>query len=838
MAFPNRVLPTIVGNGGFTGKTLRVDLTTRTWVAEPTLGVWSNGNTPFVAGSGTDHSKFWGGNGQAYKVLWDEVPNSVKWYDPGNRIMFGWGPMGGSGAPSSGRTSITSLGPVNCAPGSTINGQTINCTPSTNVLDGYMVGAVVNGHMGGHFSAECKYAGWDGIVVQGKASGPVYIAIRDNDVQIVDCPQLWGCGIFRTTVEISQAMGPGCHVAAIGQAGQNLVPESVVMCDKSHGAGAGMGAVLGSKNCVGIGALGTGTVKIACGKTKWRMLIENAVRIQGSCYNACGPNAPQAWAEYWSSGVRWYAKKGQYWGAANPPVETGACDPHETDAAGNPTWRQNMGYRSFKSDPGVYGEKFTVRMDGCNACPVRCHQMINVPSASKWDTPDTYATNTCSGWWAATSIMDTSKFTVAMATAGDVAMTKLEQYVVGHNVQDDYGLWCNYQAWAGYFNYLMGDGTAPIIKKNVLGNTMNVLGTSVDEWNYLTKGSALGDSTKAGYSATGTNNDTALAGFITLRQSGDLRAIRECCRLMARIGTPTKLGLALGQQTEWILGNWTEVDGVTPLRAGFLASSNSTSYWGFGGAWHHGDYETGMLLNIGYNTHPQNHTWGPITQGGSPWPDGVRIPIVEDVFVKLGYGKGMGLSSDYTTLMCQEKARAARFSQSQKDMCDSTGLCNWTYPFTYSPLKERGYRGDLTLPCQYFNALTGSNLTPYQFELESERFFVLQCCLTLKRFGNINRRAFHDTAGAGGRGQQGTPGANNRLTQWNTAGGVLESYYKEMRWDIATGAPTVESLAALGLDAAHGTDVAGYFSGAGMPLPHLPASDPLLPYPAGADADF
>ena len=103
MAFPNRVLPTIVGNGGFTGKTLRVDLTTRTWVAEPTLGVWSNGNTPFVAGSGTDHSKFWGGNGQAYKVLWDEVPNSVKWYSPANRIHFGWGPMAGSGAPSSGR---------------------------------------------------------------------------------------------------------------------------------------------------------------------------------------------------------------------------------------------------------------------------------------------------------------------------------------------------------------------------------------------------------------------------------------------------------------------------------------------------------------------------------------------------------------------------------------------------------------------------------------------------------------------------------------------------------------------------------------------------------------
>jgi aldehyde:ferredoxin oxidoreductase len=742
--------------GGFTGKTLRVDLTTRTVTVEDTL---------------TKYGKFWGGTGMAYKVLWDEVPNTVEPYDPENRIIFGWGPTAGTGAPCGGRTCITALCPA--------HGD--GTTP--------VIGAVATGHMGGHFCSEAKYAGWDGIIVKGKASGPCYIAIRDDKVEIVDAPKLWGCGLYRVTAEITEAMGTTCQVAAIGIAGQNLVAQSVVMTSSSHSAGAGMGAVLGSKNCVGIGVVGTGTVKIAADKKAWRALIENAMALVGSNNAAFLPNTPQPWAEYSASGQRWYAKKGQFWGAANPPVETGTCDPHD---------RQSVGYRCLKSDPGKIGEAYTVRMEGCHACPVRCHQLINVPSAVKWDVSNTYAQNTCTGWWG-NGVMDSTKYTAAMATRGDVAMTRLESYVVGKHMTDDNGLHNNYGPTTSIFNYLVHDAEA-LIKPVVLGNTLTIYGTSIDEWNYLTKGSALGDPTKPGYSATGTNPDSGLPGLFTLREAGDLRGITEWGRIVAnRIG---KFGKALGDPHELTLQTW--APGGVPIRAGYLASTESGDYWGFGHAWHHADAHVGMLGNIfNDNTHAQNHSWGPNTYGNiNGLPLAMRGPLYEEQFIKGGYGPGMAACWDYATPMNVYKARAARFAGNRKFLHDSMGLCNWMYPWLASPLKERGYRGDITLESQYWSLLTGDTKTSYELDQEAERFVNLLRCLTIKRWaktkgiGAVQIRTYHDSLGQIG---YRTPAKQAYYPNWNTAGGTLETFYTEMGWDVTTGAPTRARLTALGM---------------------------------------
>jgi aldehyde:ferredoxin oxidoreductase len=84
---------------------------------------------------------------------------------------------------------------------------------------------------GGQFAAELKSTGYDGIIVEGKADRPVYVSIMDKKVEIKDARHLWGQGIRRTTVELSQHFGPEVCVAAIGQAGENLIPMSVVMED-------------------------------------------------------------------------------------------------------------------------------------------------------------------------------------------------------------------------------------------------------------------------------------------------------------------------------------------------------------------------------------------------------------------------------------------------------------------------------------------------------------------------------------------------------------------------------------------------------------------------------
>ena len=153
--------------------------------------------------------------------------------------------------------------------------------------------------MGGYFCSEAKYAGWDGIIVQGKAAGPCYIAIRDDKVEIVDAPKLWGCGHLPRHRRDHRGHGHArCQVAAIGQAGQNLVAQAVVMNGSSHSAGAGMGAVLGSKNCVGIGVVGTGhrqDRRVQDGMEA--RSIDYAMTLVGSNNQAFLPNTPQPWSD-------------------------------------------------------------------------------------------------------------------------------------------------------------------------------------------------------------------------------------------------------------------------------------------------------------------------------------------------------------------------------------------------------------------------------------------------------------------------------------------------------------------------------------------------------------
>ena len=563
----------------------------------------------------------------------------------------------------------------------------------------------------------------------------------------MDAPKLWGCGLYRVTAEIVEAMGTTCQVAAIGQAGQNLVAQAVVMNGSSHSAGAGMGAVLGSKNCVGIGVVGTGSVKVTASKAAWKQLIEYAMTLVGSNNQAFLPNTPQPWSMY-SAGQRWYAKKGQMWGAANPPVETGTCDPRD---------RQSNGMRCLKSDPGRIGEDYTVRMEGCHSCPVRCHQLINVPSAAKWGITNTYAQNTCSGWWGR-GVMDAAKFKAENATRGDVAMTNLESYVIGKHMSDDFGISNNYSTVTGFFKFLMEEPEIRI-KPVVQGNMIPIQGTLRDEWAYLTN--------------TASNPDSGTPGLLTLYEEGDLRALTEFGRIVAnRIG---KFGKAIGDPAEESM-KWAP-NGVS-VRAEYLASDLSEPYWGFGAAWHHADAHVGMLGNIfNDNTHAQNHSWGPNTIGNiNGLPKALRGPIYEQQFINGGYGTGMAACWDYATPMNPQKARAARFAGNRKLLHDSFGLCNWMYPWLASPrghYNGGNFQGDITLESQYWTALTGDTKTSYQLDMEAERWVNLLRCLTIKRYklsipgnGAVNMRTWHD-----GPGQQGYRGAA-RQAYYEAQGGV------------------------------------------------------------------
>ncbi|HEX9014508.1 MAG TPA: aldehyde ferredoxin oxidoreductase [Chloroflexota bacterium] len=390
--------------GGWTGKTLRVNLSTGQITTEDTVEKYMD---------------YLGGTGVAYKVLWDEVPAGTKAYDEANKIIFGVGPLTGTGAPCGGRISVTAISPVS-----------------------YPMHLVASGHMGGHWGAELKFAGWDNVIVEGKADKPVYIAIMDDKVEIRDASQLWGNGIYRATAQITEAMGAGAMVAAIGQAGENLVPLSVVMNSNSHSAGAGMGAVMGSKKLKAIGVIGTGSVKIAADKADWKEANRYMLSLLGANNNHVVPNSPQPWAEFYAA-TRWTARKGLFWGAADPPVETGTCDPHDLNS---------IGYRTMKAtfDMGPLAERYTVRMGGCHSCPIRCHIHLDVPSVEAKYGVSRYAANTCAGWG--------GKNVFKSFPDGPQGLTSIEANVLGKHLADDYGTWDNYGLLQRTFQFAYDKG--------------------------------------------------------------------------------------------------------------------------------------------------------------------------------------------------------------------------------------------------------------------------------------------------------------------------------------------------------------------------------------------
>jgi aldehyde:ferredoxin oxidoreductase len=396
--------------GGWTGKTLRVDLSTGAIRVEDTI---------------VRYKDFLGGTGVGYKVLWDEVPARTKAFDKDNKIILGVGPLTGTGAPSGGRTSITTIFPI--------------------VFPDELV---ATGHMGGSWGAELKYAGWDNIIIEGQSRKPVYLAVADDKVEIRDAAHLWGNGIYHTTHSICQEMGAATQVAAIGQAGENLVRLAVVMNSFSHSAG-GVGGVLGSKRLKAIAVRGTGAVRISAGRKEWKELVQYILSIMGANNQHVVPSTPQPWAEFSSPGSRWTARKGLYWGAANPPVETGECRPEDLN---------RMGYRTAKAtfDLGPNAEKYTVRMGGCHSCPIRCHSHLDVPSVEEKYGVSRYAASTCVGWGG-------RRFFRSFPD-GARGHASIEAAVVGKHLADDLGVWTHYSQLQRDFQYAHEHG---LIKANL-----------------------------------------------------------------------------------------------------------------------------------------------------------------------------------------------------------------------------------------------------------------------------------------------------------------------------------------------------------------------------------
>ncbi|MEW6661418.1 MAG: aldehyde ferredoxin oxidoreductase [Bacillota bacterium] len=680
---------------GWSGKILRVDLSTgRIWT-ENTLEKYKD---------------YLGATGIGYKVMWDEVPVGVKAFDPENRIIFGGGPLIGSGSPCGGRVAITSLFPTS-----------------------YPVELIGSGHMGGHWGAELKFAGWDAVIIQGKAANPVWLSIMDDKVEIRDARQLWGSGIYRATAEICAEMGAEAQVAAIGQAGENLVRMACVMTGNSHSAG-GIGGVMGSKNLKAIGVRGTGSVKIKADKKEWKELVNYVLSLAGSNNQWVVPSTPQPWAEFHASNSRWTARKGLFWGAANPPVETGTCDPRDMNS---------IGYRCQKAvfDLGPIAEQFTVRMDGCHSCPIRCHMQISVPTAEKYGV-SRYAANTCIGWW--------GRGVIKTYPDGARGMTALEGAVVGKHMTDDYGVWCNYGQINRDFQYAYEKG----ILKKVL---------SEKEYKSIP---------------------------FDLYEKGSPEFIKDFVRRIAfREG---EFGYALGEGSARVAERW-----------GFEEDYYGYSYniWNrkLGYPKHHSTEnggQVGALINSQYNRDAQCHSHVNFYACGLPLE--IQKRLAADVF---GSGDAIDAYRNYTPMNVY-KAKFAKWSLIRKELHDSLPLCNWMFPWIVSPLKERGYKGDTTIEAKLYSAVTGDKKSEAELDLVAERIFNLHRALTIRGMGTKDMRKEHDLVPdwAYDYPKDAKPfTAGHDKMDREDMQKAFDMFYKECGWDVATGAPTKETYQKLGL---------------------------------------
>jgi aldehyde:ferredoxin oxidoreductase len=213
--------------GGYAGKLLRVDLTS---------GSSSNERLP----SEDVLRKYIGGVGLASKILYEELPVDVKPLDPENRIIFMTGPLGGTPAPSSGQCSV--------------------CT--FNYETGYTLGVA---HFHTRFGAMLKYAGYDGIIVQGASTAPVYLWINDGEVELLDASHLWGKDTHETYNLLKNEVGePEAEAVCIGPAGEAMMKGGAICAGLYHmAAKGGAGSVMGSKKLKAIVVFGTGGIQIA-----------------------------------------------------------------------------------------------------------------------------------------------------------------------------------------------------------------------------------------------------------------------------------------------------------------------------------------------------------------------------------------------------------------------------------------------------------------------------------------------------------------------------------------------------------------------------------------------
>lgn len=210
---------------GWAGRVAQIDLTERKAIDIPT--------------SDFGPESFIGGVGLNTKIFWEMGSPQVDAFHPDSPLLISVGPLTGASGPFN-RAEVCGIAPQS-----------------------YPEELFAYSGFGGKFPTELKYAGYDGIIILGKADEPVYLLINNDSIEIKGAGHLWGVDTYDTQKALISSH-PKASVVTIGPAGENLCRIAIMLNETASAAGqGGFGAVMGAKNLKAVVVQGAGTVKVA-----------------------------------------------------------------------------------------------------------------------------------------------------------------------------------------------------------------------------------------------------------------------------------------------------------------------------------------------------------------------------------------------------------------------------------------------------------------------------------------------------------------------------------------------------------------------------------------------
>lgn len=298
---------------GYKGKLLRVNLSTGI-IKEEALNP-------------EDAKLYLGGRGLGTKILMDEVDPKIDALSEANKLIVMTGPLSGTPTPTGGRYMVITKSPLT---------DTVACSNS-----------------GGHWGAELKYAGYDGLIFEGKSDKPVYLHIENGAAELKDASDLWGKLVSETTDLLNERHGEKARVLTIGPAGEKLSRIAAIMNDKDRAAGrSGVGAVMGSKMLKAIVVRGTEPVALHNAEGLKAVFSESLKKIKEN--GVTGSGLPT-----YGTAV-----------LVNIINENGALP------------RNNFQFSHDEQADEISGEtladKYLIRKEACHRCPIACGRYCKV----------------------------------------------------------------------------------------------------------------------------------------------------------------------------------------------------------------------------------------------------------------------------------------------------------------------------------------------------------------------------------------------------------------------------------------------------------------------------